>query len=209
VSDQQNKKVVIIGYSGHGFVVTDILLVSGLQVEGYCDQAEKKFNPFSLKYMGNENEVIEDLRSYDYFIAIGDNGLRQKVYEKLIQKLGQPVNAIHPSSVISPSVKYSDGVMIAAGVVINPLVQIRKAVICNTSCSIDHECEIDDFVHIGPGAVLCGNVKVGRGSFIGANAVVRQGIVIGENVIVGAGSVVVKNIPDNCTVIGNPQKQVK
>ena len=37
-----------------------------------------------------------------------------------------------------------------------------------------------------------------------ANAVVFGGITIGNNVTVGAGSVVNKDVPDNCTVVGNP-----
>ena len=65
---------------------------------------------------------------------------------------------------------------------------------------------IGDFSHIAPGAVLCGNVKVGRKSFIGAGAVIRQGIIIGDNVMVGAGAVVIRDVPDNTTVVGNPQR---
>lgn len=37
-----------------------------------------------------------------------------------------------------------------------------------------------------------------------ANAVVAGGIRIGNNVQIGAGSVVLKDVPDNCTVVGNP-----
>lgn len=37
-----------------------------------------------------------------------------------------------------------------------------------------------------------------------ANAVVFGGITIGDNVKIGAGAVVNKDIPDNCTVVGNP-----
>ncbi|HAO47433.1 MAG TPA: hypothetical protein DCQ97_10945, partial [Chitinophagaceae bacterium] len=65
--------------------------------------------------------------------------------------------------------------MIAAQATINPLARIGKGAICNTGCIVEHECVVGDFAHIGPGAVLCGNVSVGEGSFVGANAVVRQG----------------------------------
>jgi acetyltransferase-like isoleucine patch superfamily enzyme len=65
---------------------------------------------------------------------------------------------------------------------------------------------IGDFSHIAPGAVLCGNVKIGKGTFVGANSVITQGINIGNNVIIGAGTVVIRDIPDNCTVVGNPQR---
>lgn len=39
-----------------------------------------------------------------------------------------------------------------------------------------------------------------------ANAVVFGGITIGNNVKIGAGAVVNKDVPDNCTVVGNPGK---
>jgi acetyltransferase-like isoleucine patch superfamily enzyme len=47
---------------------------------------------------------------------------------------------------------------------------------------------------------------VGRKTFVGAGAIIRQGITIGENVMVGAGAVVIRDIPDNTTVVGNPQR---
>ena len=31
-------------------------------------------------------------------------------------------------------------------------------------------------------------------------------ITVGNNVVVGAGSVVTKNVPDNCTIVGNPAR---
>lgn len=34
-------------------------------------------------------------------------------------------------------------------------------------------------------------------------------IEIGNNVIIGAGAVVSKNVPDNCTVVGNPAYIIK
>lgn len=201
--------MIIIGYSGHGFVVYGILTAAGKKVTGYCDNEAKPYNPFVLDYLGTEDSdtAIAAFKLNGYFIAIGNNHIREKVYQKLAQKNCIPDNAIHPSAIIDPSVVMAaQGVMVSANVVINPLAKIGAGVICNTGCIIEHECEIADFAHVGPGAVLCGNVKVGSKSFIGANAVVRQGIIIGSNAMIGAGAVVVKDVPDNTTVTGVPAK---
>lgn len=202
-------KMILIGYSGHAFVIYGILHAAGKKIIGYCDMTEKDLNPFSLTYFGTETSAaaLKALKEDHFFIAIGDNNIRHKIYDQLFQKELTPVNAIHPFSLVDASVTVAvHGVMIAAGVIINPLAVIGKGAICNTGCIIEHECIVGDFAHIGPGAVLCGNVKIGENTFVGANAVIKQGITVGKNAMIGAGAVVVKDVPDNVTVIGVPAK---
>lgn len=201
--------MILIGYSGHAFVAHGILTAAGKIVLGYCDKEEKQYNPFKLQYFGEETSVkaMEIFPKTGFFIAIGDNMIRRKIYESLAKKELYPFHAIHPTSIVDPGVVLgSNGIMIAAGVIINPLSNIGEGVICNTGCIIEHECIIGKFAHIAPGAILCGNVKVGEQSFVGAGAVIRQGISIGNNVIIGAGAVVVKDVPDNTTVVGIPAR---
>lgn len=50
---------------------------------------------------------------------------------------------------------------------------------------------------------------IGNNVEIFANAIVFGGITIGDNVRIGAGAVVNKDVPDNCTVVGNPGRVVK
>ena len=201
--------MILIGYSGHSYVINGILRSMGIKTTGYCDNEEKKYNPFSLKYFQGETSEtgLKALTQEDFFIAIGDNKIRKRVYNNLAIRNLLPVNAIHATAIIDDSADMAaHGVMVAPSVSIAALAKIGIGVICNTYCVIEHECVIGDFSHIGPGAVLCGNVQVGENSFIGAKSVVRENIKIGNNVIVGAGSVVVKDIPDNVTVMGNPAR---
>ena len=46
--------MVLVGYSGHAFVVCGIAHAAGLSVTGYCDTEEKINNPFNLPYLGSE-----------------------------------------------------------------------------------------------------------------------------------------------------------
>ena len=76
---------------------------------------------------------------------------------------------------------------------------------------------IGDEVTLYQGVTLGGTGKdTGKrhptlGSYItvGAGAKVLGPIVIGDHVKIGAGSIVLKNVPDNCTVVGNPGRVVK
>lgn len=201
--------MILIGYSGHAFVVCGILRSAGTVITGYCDRNEKNNNPFLLPYLGQElsEPALDAMRLHGFFISIGDNMLRSSISDQLAGKELFPSNAIHPLAIIDSSAELArQGVMVAAGAIINPLVKIGRGSICNTGCIIEHECRVGDFAHIGPGAVLCGNVEVGEKTFIGANAVVRQGIRIGSNAMIGAGAVVVKDVPDGVTVMGIPAK---
>jgi acetyltransferase EpsM len=66
-------------------------------------------------------------------------------------------------------------------------------VIINTNASVDHECVLENFVHISPGAILTGNVHVGEGTHIGAGATVIPGVRIGKWCTIGAGSVIIRD----------------
>lgn len=204
------QEAVIIGYSGHAYVVLDILSVLSYKVDNYLEQSEKINNPYDLNYLGSEEdpEILDYLQSKSAFIGIGNNQVRSKVF--LYLKRAQIVTpyALHPSAVISKKATIGDATIVMPGCIINALSKIGNGVICNTSSIIEHECTVGDFVHIAPGAVLAGNVFVGDNSFIGANSVIKEGTSIGRDVIIGSGSVIIKDIPDGTKIAGNPAKQI-
>lgn len=203
------ESVVLIGYSGHAYVVCDILHLQHIKIIGYYEQQEKENNPYQLNFLGSEKDAWQLIESSNYFTAIGDNKIRHTINTTVNLNTNKtPINAIHPSASISPTAQLDYGIMVGDGCVINACSKIGEGVICNTKSIIEHECQIGAYSHIAPGAVLCGNVSVGNNSFIGAGAVVRQGITIGNNVVIGAGTVVVKDIQDSVTVIGNPQRKI-
>ena len=76
---------------------------------------------------------------------------------------------------------------------------------------------IGDNVTIYQGATLGGTGKdtgkrhptVGSGTTIGAGAKVLGPITLGRHVKVGAGAIVLTDVPDQCTVVGNPGRVVR
>lgn len=53
-----------------------------------------------------------------------------------------------------------------------------------------------------------GRVKIGDNVFIGMHATILKGVTVGDNVVIGANSLINKDVPDNCVVVGNPQRVV-
>ncbi len=96
-----------------------------------------------------------------------------------------------------------------AGVSVNVHTKIGNHCIINTNASIDHDCVLEDFVHVSPNAALAGDVRVGEGTHIGIRACVIQGLRIGKWCVVGAGAVIIRDVPDHATVVGNPGRVVK
>ena len=190
----------------------DIFESIGQRLIGYCENEEKSFNPYDLRYLGQETSKLglEKIRNNDYFIGIGNNFIRTKIQNNLQDTYSlYPINAIHSSAIISKTVTLGKGIMVSSNVSVNALANIGNGVICNTGSIIEHECTIGSFAHIAPGAVLAGNVTIGEQTFVGANSVIKQGVKVGKNVTIGAGTVVIKDISDNVTVVGNPQRIIK
>ena len=102
--------------------------------------------------------------------------------------------------------------------------------------SIPFQCQLGKgtrFAYGGIGVVLHKRIIMGKNCVVGTNVTVggRSGhyevpvlgdnvyiasgakvlgpITIGDNVVIGANAVVIKDVPDNCTVVGIPEKIIK
>lgn len=204
------KDIVLVGYSGHSFVVAEVLEQLGYTIKGYFDKEPVTRNIMNIPYLGFEgnSEDLNKIKGSLVFPSIGDNRIRRKVFLFLRENDLVIPTAISCKSNVSSYSVIDEGVLVCQGACINPFAIIGKGSVINTGAIVEHECEIDSFVHIAPGAVLAGNVKVGEGSFVGANAVIKQGVTIGKNTIIGAGAVVLNNVDDNQTLVGNPAKKL-
>lgn len=207
----ESKKIYILGYSGHAYVIVESAFSKNHTIQGYFDDKANEENPHKLVYCGDENEVnFKELVGNDYvFPAVGNNDLRKKLLDLIERHKCNQLCIIDRSAKVSKTAKINVSTYISSGVVINSLARIGKACVINTAAIVEHECIVGDFSHIAPGVVLLGNVKVGEESFIGANSVVKEGVSIGDHVIVGAGSVVIKDLPSHTTWVGNPARRIK
>ena len=143
----------------------------------------------------------------DYFIATGDNKVRQDHFNRLSQASGKaPCNVVHRTAVVEDEVRLGAGVLICPGAIININATICDGAIINTSAIIEHDCFCDVFSQVSPGATLTGNCRIGKRAFIGAGGVLLPNTSVGDDTVVGAGAVVTKNLAANLIVKGIPAK---
>ena len=109
-------------------------------------------------------------------IAVGNNRDRQR--EALARSGTSWTYLIHPSATVASSALIGMGTVIMAGAVVQARAVIGQHCILNSGCVVDHDCQLSDFVHIAPGANLCGSVKVGEGAMVGTGVSVAQGAVL-------------------------------
>lgn len=204
-----NKRIVIIGASGHGKVVADIAKLNGYQEIVFVDDDINKEKCGLYKVVGTSNDVSKYKEGYDFFVAIGNNEIREKVTTKLSGLDINPVSLIHPSAVIDATVSISSGTAVMANVVINANTRIGKGCIINTAATVDHDCIIDNYVHISPGAHIAGTVEIGKSGWIGIGTSVINNVTICKQCVVGAGSVVVDDMAKSGTYVGIPVKKIK
>jgi len=202
-------KLIIIGASGHGKVVADIAIkMNKWQSIAFLDDDESIKTSMGLEVIGKTDDAFTYKDEAYFFVAIGNNAVREKVQEKLVDEGLNVVGLVHPSAIIGTDVEIGIGTAVMAGVVINSSTRIGKGCIINTSSSLDHDNVIEDYVHISPGASLAGTVRVGKESWLGIGSVVSNNLNICSGCKVGAGAVVVKDITEPGTYVGVPVRSV-
>lgn len=190
-------RLIIIGASGHGLVAADI--------------AKNRYE--EIIFLDDNKTDYQKIDSYekyldsDFFVAIGNNEVRRKIFKKLSNL--NIVSLIHPTAIIGSNVQIGRGTIVCAGAIICPNVKIGESCILNTACSVDHESNLGDFVHVSVGSRVCGNGRIGNMCMLGAGSVIINNITIASDTIIGAGGVVIKDITSPGTYAGVPVKRIR
>ena len=202
-----DKALLIIGCGGHSKVVTDIANLNGFDRINYLCEKENISNFLNKKVY---RKIDENFSGF-YFVAIGDNFLREKIYKqfKISHPAAKLTNLIHPKSSLSENISLGKGIAIMTNSAINPECEIGDGVIINTGSSVDHECKLDAFSSIAPGVTVGGKVQIGLRSSIGIGSVIKHGVIVGKDTVLGASSLLLKNLGDNLVAYGSPAKMIK
>lgn len=149
-------------------------------------------------------------------IGIGDNQRRKQIAERFAGR--QFINLIHPSVTVGfgqqALLEKQKGLILCAGVRLTNHITLGDFCIINLNATVGHDCLIEDFVNIAPGANISGNVALGEACWIGTNAAINQGsdeqkLRIGERTIIASGSVVLKPCDADAVYAGVPAVRKK
>lgn len=202
----------VFGGGGHAKSVIDAARSTGSwDVVGVLDdQALPKGQDVSgVPIRGNitrESVTVNDIENA--VIAIGDNATRLEIAHRVAGAV-QWATIIHSASYVAPDVELGEGTVVLAGAVIQPACKVGRHVIANTSCSIGHDCVVEDFVHVAPGTNLAGGARIRCGAFLGIGSRVIPLREVGAWSTIGAGGVVVHDIPEKVTAVGVPASVIE
>jgi sugar O-acyltransferase (sialic acid O-acetyltransferase NeuD family) len=150
---------------------------------------------------------ISEVAGCQLLVTIGDNAVRSA---RQSEAAGRGIALA--TFVADPEHYFTEppgaGTTILAGAVVNCDARLGKGVIVNTNATVEHDCVVDDFVHIAPCATLAGDCHVGAMTLVGTGASVLPGIEIAAGVVIGAGAVVTKDLAIPGIYVGAPARRV-
>lgn len=199
--------LIIIGAGGHGRVVAESAELSGRWncIEFLDDNLARDERCDDWPVVGTL-QSLDQHQGVDFFVAIGDNETRHKLYLEGQQCGLNAVSIIHPKASVSRYAHLGVGCFVSSGAIINIGALIGDYSIVNTGATVDHDCKTGDAVHISPGANVSGGVFIGCCSWIGTGVSIKNDVVIGKNVVVGVGAAVVSNLEEGRTYAGIPAR---
>lgn len=198
---QEKKKIVVLGGSGHAKQIIDTLRRIGTyDIVGFLDDNTSRETLFGVPRIGPLFPAAKNLPTNLVALGIGHVG-KVTTRKKLIREYKEAgytfETIISPTAIITDhEVTIAEGVYVGDLTVISPGVTIEKYVIINNKSCINHESVIGENTHVAPGVMVSGNVKIGQDCMIGTGSSILQGVKIGNNCLIGMGTAVVKHCQD-------------
>lgn len=155
-------RIIIIGAGGHGKVVLDTILAQNIyEVIGFADDGLELGVKVEENYkiIANSNDVQKlKLIADSFVVAIGNNTIREKIFNKLNTFLEAAI-VVHPKASIAVNVVLNSGTVVLANAVVSANCIVGENTVINAGVIVDHECKIGSNVHLSIGTIVgCNSV---------------------------------------------------
>lgn len=199
--------VMIWGGGGHAKVCIEIFKVAyGRLPYGIIDaHLPIGTRVLGVPVIGRESalELLRDRGVRNAVLGIGAvlaHGSRSTMLARLRKAGYRLPNLIHPKAAIDESVRLGEGNVVFANATVSADVVIGDGCILNSGSVVSHDCCLGSNVHLAPGALLAGAVKVGDDTLIGMAATVFLKTTIGRGVRINNGASVEGDVPDGSII---------
>lgn len=194
------KKLIIYGvgefaeYVSYAFSHDSDYLISGFCIEN--SYFEKVKNEVANNKLLDFDDLEKTCSPEEYvlFIAIGNDKIRQRIFQQAKNKGYSFASYIASNSVYWENLKIGENVFISEDTAIQPFVEIGDNSIFIGS-RIGHHSVIGSNVLLSL-SFIGANCKIGNNSFIGMNSAVKSGVSIGNFNIIGMGCNIIANTSD-------------
>lgn len=149
-----SRSLLIIGAGGHGQVVAEVAVDCGYSEIAFIDDT-------SDRAIGKISEIEKFKEKYtDLFIGIGNNRLREQLFE-WAEEMGFCIPIlVHPTAYISRTAVIEKGIIVEPMAIVNARSVIRKGTIVSIGAVIDHDVEIGKYSHINAGAIIKAGTEI-------------------------------------------------
>ncbi|MBP8855800.1 MAG: hypothetical protein KBG54_04775 [Oscillospiraceae bacterium] len=151
------ENLLILGAGGYGRVIRELAADSGAFADiAFLDDANGQA-------LGKLCEYERFLPQYRFaYAALGNNLLRVDWLRRLLAAGFLLPTFVHPRAYVSPSASIEPGTAVLANATVCAGARIFTGAIINAGAIADHDCILNEGVHLAPGAVVKANCVLER-----------------------------------------------
>lgn len=172
------EKLLLVGAGGFGRVVSELARQS-FECAFIDDGINIGSEICDIPVIGHTENLQELFGEYkNLVIVIGNNPVRERIYN-IAKNIGYSFpNLISPSAYISPYAKLGWGCVILNNAVVQNGSTVGNGVLLNPGVEIHHDCSVGDYNLIYTNSVVRTYAKVGKCVRIGSNVTICNNTII-------------------------------
>ncbi|MFA6260088.1 MAG: acetyltransferase [Bacteroidia bacterium] len=169
-SSNNTPEILLFGAGGHGKALSSLLHTAGFACIGIFDVAgaEKFENAYTLFLGVYSPSLFPDC---PIIVTVGNNRVRNEVAQIIQHRFA---TFVHPSAQLADNVTIGEGTVILQNAVIQANSHVGKHCIINIGACIDHDCNIQDAVHISPLSYIGSNSNISSRSLIEPGKIISR-----------------------------------